>query len=158
MSRLIYFFSNLDRHVAMLAFCIMQTGVFVQVFSRYVLNIPLSWPEEVARYCLVWLTFMGASAAVRANDHIRIDALLIAVPPRLRVALILFTNICAVVTLILVTPAGFQLVGMMVGIPTAALQISVAWVYLPVPLSFTFMIGQLIYASLAETRRVQKES
>jgi TRAP-type C4-dicarboxylate transport system permease small subunit len=158
MPRLMDFFASLDRHVALLAFCIMQSCVTLQVFSRYVLNIPLSWPEEVARYCLVWLTFMGASAAVRANDHIRIDALLVAVPPRLRVAMMLFTNICAVATLILVTPAGFQLVRMMIGIPTAALEISMAWVYLPVPLSFTFMIAQLIYASLAEARRAQEEA
>jgi TRAP-type C4-dicarboxylate transport system permease small subunit len=139
---------NLDTYVAMVAFCIMQVCVFIQVFTRYVLNLPLSWPEEVARYSLVWLTFLGASAAVRANDHIRIDVLLMRVSPNVRSLLVVLTNICAAVILIAVTPAGFGLVRLMIGIPTAALQVSMSWVYLPVPLSFSLMIVQLITSSV----------
>ena len=141
---------NLDTYVAMVAFCIMQACVFLQVFTRYVFNLPLSWPEEVARYALVWLTFLGASAAVRANDHIRIDVLLMKVPPKVRSLLIVLTNVCAAVILIAVTPAGFGLVRLMMGIPTAALQVSMSWVYLPVPLSFLLMIAQLTTNSISE--------
>lgn len=147
---------NLDTYVAMVAFCIMQACVFLQVFTRYVLNIPLSWPEEVARYSLVWLTFLGASAAVRANDHIRIDALLVKVPSNIRSQLIILMNLCAASILIAVTPAGFGLVSLMTGIPTAALQVSMSWVYLPVPLSFSLMIAQLVTHSIAEVRSLRR--
>ncbi len=37
--------------------------VAAQVFSRYVLNRSLFWSEELARFLLVWLTFLGASVA-----------------------------------------------------------------------------------------------
>lgn len=47
--------------------------VAVQVFSRYVLNHSLFWSEELARYMLVWLTFLGASVAYRRNVHPAID-------------------------------------------------------------------------------------
>ena len=146
---------HLDTYVAMAAFCVMQACVFLQVFTRYVLNLPLSWPEEVARYSLVWLTFLGASAAVRANDHIRIDVVLTKVPPNVRSVLVVLTNVCAALVLLAVVPAGFGLVGLMAGIPTAALQVSMSWVYLPVPLSLSLMIVQLITNSISEIRSLR---
>jgi TRAP-type C4-dicarboxylate transport system permease small subunit len=51
----------------------MSVVVAVQVFSRYVLNHSLFWSEELARYLLVWLTFLGASVAYRRNMHPGID-------------------------------------------------------------------------------------
>ena len=47
--------------------------VAVQVFCRYVLNHSLFWAEELSRYLLVWLTFLGASVAYRRNVHPGID-------------------------------------------------------------------------------------
>jgi TRAP-type C4-dicarboxylate transport system permease small subunit len=51
----------------------MSIVVAVQVFCRYVLNHSLFWSEELARYLLVWLTFLGASVAYRRNIHPGID-------------------------------------------------------------------------------------
>lgn len=47
----------------------MTAIVIVQVFSRYVLNHSLFWSEEMARYLLVWLTFLGASVAYHRGMH-----------------------------------------------------------------------------------------
>lgn len=49
--------------------------VFYQVFTRYILDDPAGWTEEIARYLLVALVFIGASMAVRKNSHIHVDAL-----------------------------------------------------------------------------------
>ncbi len=49
--------------------------VAVQVFCRYVLNNSLFWAEELSRYLLVWLTFLGASVAYRRNVHPGIDVI-----------------------------------------------------------------------------------
>lgn len=40
-----------------------------QVFTRYVMNAPLFWTEEMVRYTTVWLTFAGAAAASLYGDH-----------------------------------------------------------------------------------------
>lgn len=47
--------------------------VAAQVFFRYILNQSLFWSEELARYILVWLTFLGATVAYRRGVHPRID-------------------------------------------------------------------------------------
>lgn len=51
----------------------MSVVVAVQVFFRYALNHSLFWSEELARYLLVWLTFLGASVAYRRTLHPGID-------------------------------------------------------------------------------------
>ncbi|HEY6822822.1 MAG TPA: TRAP transporter small permease [Steroidobacteraceae bacterium] len=48
---------------------------FAQVFTRYVTETPLIWTEEVARYLFVWITLVGAAAAVRSNGHFGLDLL-----------------------------------------------------------------------------------
>ena len=49
--------------------------IFVQVVSRYVFNNSLTWSEEVGRYVLIWITFLGASIGVKKYSHIGIDFL-----------------------------------------------------------------------------------
>ena len=52
---------------------LMVVVVAAQVFFRYALNHSLFWSEELARYILVWLTFLGATVAYRRGAHPRID-------------------------------------------------------------------------------------
>ena len=54
---------------------LMTAIVVVQVFCRYVLNHSLFWSEELARFLLVWLTFLGATVAYRRQVNPGIDIL-----------------------------------------------------------------------------------
>ena len=47
--------------------------VFTGVVFRYVLLSPLAWTEEIARLCLVWMTFLGAYIAMRRDKHMYIQ-------------------------------------------------------------------------------------
>ena len=48
----------------------------LQVFTRYALNDPLFWTEEMIRYTTVWLTFVGAAAASLYGDHMDMNLFL----------------------------------------------------------------------------------
>ncbi len=53
----------------------MSSTVILQVFFRYILNDSLFWSEELARFLLVWLTFVGATVAYHRNMHPGVDAI-----------------------------------------------------------------------------------
>ena len=49
--------------------------VFTQFFTRYALNDSAAWTEEIARYLLIGVVFVGASIGVAKNNHIQVDLL-----------------------------------------------------------------------------------
>src|SRR5947208_11700305 len=49
--------------------------VFLQFFTRYVLNDSLSWTEEIARYGVMWVVFIGGIMVTRRNTHIAVELL-----------------------------------------------------------------------------------
>ncbi|GAB2205212.1 TRAP transporter small permease [Roseibium sp. ROS1] len=66
-----------------LVFWVLAVVVFLQFFTRYVLNDSLAWTEEVARYLLILVCFLGAITATRRGAHITLEFLMRMVPPRL---------------------------------------------------------------------------
>ncbi|MDW3204781.1 MAG: TRAP transporter small permease subunit [Alphaproteobacteria bacterium] len=55
--------------------CIVALGQFVQVITRYVLEVPVMGLEETMMYPTVWLYILGAVNASRENSHIRANVL-----------------------------------------------------------------------------------
>ena len=59
---------------------VIATLVIAAVFFRYVLNDPLTWTEETIVLLFTWMLFAGLASGFRNRMHIRIDALLLALP------------------------------------------------------------------------------
>jgi TRAP-type C4-dicarboxylate transport system permease small subunit len=59
--------------ITLAVFWILAVVVFYQVFTRYVLNDAAGWTEEIARYLLIAVTFLGGAMAVRRGTHIQVD-------------------------------------------------------------------------------------
>ncbi len=61
--------------VTLIVFWSMGLSVFLQFFTRYVLNDSLAWTEEIAANCLVVVVFLGSVMCVRTMRHIQVDLL-----------------------------------------------------------------------------------
>jgi TRAP-type transport system small permease protein len=65
----------LEAWFALALFWALAGVVFTQFFTRYALNNSASWTEEIARYLLIGVVFVGASIGVAKNNHIQVDLL-----------------------------------------------------------------------------------
>ncbi len=63
----------LEAWLALLLFWALGLTVFYQFFTRYVLNDSAAWTEEIARYLLISVVFVGATIGVVKNNHIQVD-------------------------------------------------------------------------------------
>jgi len=54
---------------------VLGATVFYQFFTRYALNDSAAWTEEIARYLLIGIVFVGACAGIHKNNHIHVDLL-----------------------------------------------------------------------------------
>jgi TRAP-type C4-dicarboxylate transport system permease small subunit len=70
----------LGRVLAMLCLALMVAFILAQVFYRYVLNDALPWPDEAARFMMLWMTGLIAPAAFRRGGFVAIDMVERALP------------------------------------------------------------------------------
>lgn len=73
--------------IVLVVFWVLAFVVFLQFFTRYVLNDSLGWTEEIARFLLIAVTFLGAFMAVRKESHIAVELVFRYLPRRARFVL-----------------------------------------------------------------------
>lgn len=118
--------------------------IVLTVFFRYVLNDPLTWTEEVIVTIFAWMLFLGFSSGFRERMHIRIDALLLVLPPRGRAVLGVFAVAATTVTLLGLAWFGTQQAAIMLETQTPMLRISAAWAVAALPVSAMFALVHIV--------------
>ena len=127
--------------------------VLLQVFGRYILRMSLSWPEELARYVLVWLMIFGAAAAAASRSQIVVDTLLELVPASVRRALEALAALAGLVAVALLVWTSQPLIFGPAGRSTSpATGIPSFWIYLAVPVGGA-LLALFALAELAEILR-----
>ena len=103
----------------------------IQVVWRYGLNQPITWSEEVARYCFVWVTFVGAAALLRQRDgHPELDTLHARAGPILRRAIDLFSRLMVILCSLAIAAGGFRMIHLQQTQLSPSLEIPMSWIYL----------------------------
>ena len=70
------FILRIGRHLAWIAIGLMVVIILVQVLFRYGLNSALPWPDEAARFLMLWMTGLIAPSAYRWGGFVSIEMLL----------------------------------------------------------------------------------
>ncbi len=83
---------------------VMVGVILAQVFFRYALGSALAWPEEAARFGMLWMTGLMAPVAYRRGGFVAIDMAERALPPRLGAALVLALAFVALGVLVVALP------------------------------------------------------
>jgi TRAP-type C4-dicarboxylate transport system permease small subunit len=132
--------------VSSFALMLLVVTVTWQVFSRYVLNDPSSWTDELARYTMVWLGLLGASYLFGIKGHLAITLLDGYLKGKAHVALHLLINlISGSFVALAMLKGGMALMDRTTTQLSPALQLPMSTVYLILPVSAVII---LIYIAL----------
>ncbi|MDP2301757.1 MAG: TRAP transporter small permease [Ignavibacteria bacterium] len=136
----------------------MTINVLWQVFSRFILETPSSFTEELARYMLVWLGILGASYVAGQKMHLAIDLLSTKLEGKsksiLEIAIQLFVFVFAFFVMFI---GGIRLITITFTLNqiSAALQIQLGYIYLVVPLSGLLMMYYSFYFVYEEVKKIK---
>jgi len=124
----------------------------LQVFTRYVLNAPLSWTEEAARMVFTWIIFIGAALIVKRGSHISIDYLAKILPAAPRRWLLLVSHAFTLTVVLILAVKGVHLLQITGASESPALGIRWVYVYAAFPLGMGLMAIRYAAALVAVWR------
>jgi C4-dicarboxylate transporter DctQ subunit len=122
--------------------------IFIDVLLRYIFKNSLNWSEELTRYIMVWMTFIGASLCVRENIHVTMDILLNSLPNKSKKPLLyLIYGVSATVCLYLATLGWSIMIKVKnTGQVSPSMEFLPMWlVYLCVPISGVLMAKNFLH-------------
>src|ERR1044071_7421578 len=125
---------TIERHpedwITMIIFWSLAFIVFLQFFTRYVLNDSLAWTEEIARYGLMWVTFIGGIMVTRRNTHIAVELMSnLMKPGPARVALLIFVDVVKLLFLALLAYFSFTITERMDSQRMTVFDLPMSYVY-----------------------------
>ncbi|HWP51701.1 MAG TPA: TRAP transporter small permease [Clostridia bacterium] len=140
-------------------FLILTALLTIQVVSRYVFNNAITWAEELAVIMFVWLIYLGVAGAVTKRKHLKIDALINAVPFKVKRVLLILDNL---ITFAFCAYVAFPFSQLIVnlsgsGVKTSLLRLPKNIVYSIVPICLVLTCIRLIQDTIRLTKENEKE-
>ncbi|KAE9529373.1 TRAP transporter small permease [Testudinibacter aquarius] len=139
-----------------LFFLVIVVMTFVQVITRYVVNISFPWAEEFLRFCYTWMILFG----ILTTTQIQVPLLRIMIFERLKYGWILSSMLYIVmlICLFILVKGGLKLYEMNVNSYYSAFKISISWVYVPFIICLSLEMIRIIIAfvSLAKIKKVRE--
>jgi TRAP-type C4-dicarboxylate transport system permease small subunit len=149
----------LDRSLevlVMVVVAVLVLDVLWQVFTRFVLDNPSTWTEELAVFMLIWVSLLGAAVALNRGAHLGIDYFVGKLPDRAKLAteVVVFLSV-ALFSLLVMIVGGVDLVLSTLELEqrSPALHVKMGYVYLAVPISGFFLT---LYAVIGLVERVRE--
>ncbi|PIB25645.1 C4-dicarboxylate ABC transporter permease [Amylibacter kogurei] len=124
------FILRCGRAIGVFAIAMMVIAILIQVFFRYILNNALPWPDEAARFCMLWMTGLMAPTAFRRGGFVAIDMVVRFLPRMIGAGLSLFLLCVSMLVLVVAVKIGWSEVTGFGG------RFATASLYLPTSFSF----------------------
>jgi TRAP-type C4-dicarboxylate transport system permease small subunit len=115
-----------------------------QVVNRYILNAPLIWSEEAARYLFVWVSMIGAALAMHQGGHFGLVVLLRRAPSRLQMIMGALVSAVVILFLIALLYTGIKETALASFQTSLTIPIGMHWAYLALPVSAGLMLVHVI--------------
>lgn len=126
--------------VAIIAISVVMVFITLgQVVFRYVIAAPLAWSEELARYCFVWIVFLGGAIGLSRGIHLGVDLIVNLMPAPIRRGLDALTSALIACFAGTVIYASYPVLTMNMFQRSPALGLQMSWIYIAIPVSMSLI-------------------
>lgn len=132
--------------------------LFIQVVLRYGLGFSLPWPEEAARYLMIWVVMLAGSLLVKDEQLVRVDFFDWYWPRRLLSLRNAIFRLMLCVLLAVLVWKGYENADFGQRRMSATLQVSFYWIYLSVPVGAALMLFHMLVLALRDFVRGTPET
>jgi TRAP-type C4-dicarboxylate transport system permease small subunit len=158
-------FEEADRHVVDLSdyriedwitvalFWMMTLLVFLQFFTRYVMNDSYAWTEELAVNCLIAIVFIGSAMCVRKDRHIQVDILYRFLPAKVSRVLSTLVDLVRVSFLVYITILVWKYIQLVGDEPMTTINWPKSMIYWLAFFGFLLMLFRAMQTALRNWRQ-----
>jgi TRAP-type C4-dicarboxylate transport system permease small subunit len=144
---------HIDKVTEIVAICLFValTGIVgIEVFRRYLIGVSFPWSDELARYLMIWVAFLGIGLGCRRERHVGFFVVVNLLPQGLRGVISIFLR-CSIMVFLTLVGLGFYRILPVLAIETSpSLGVSMFWFYLAVPVMCLLYILHIIVSLIQD--------
>lgn len=126
--------------IAYVLVSLMVVNTVLGVFCRFVLNNALYWSDELGRYMMIWVGFIGCYLAARDNCHVGVELVVDRFKPAARKAIRVFAHLVIIAFLAIILAKSGEQLGLLGIQRSSALEIPMAIPYSAVTFGILMML------------------
>jgi len=146
------FLNNFEEIVGGSLFIVMFVVLVIQIFSRQVLDSPIIWSEQLARFLFVYVAYLAVSSEIKNGGHVRIEYFFDKLPAKFRTILHYSFQVIMASVLVLMIYIGYVMSMRKVPVEIVSLNISYVYLYMALPLLSLLMLYRLIERNIKEVK------
>lgn len=139
--------NRLIRFIVIVLTAVMVVAVFLQVLFRFFLDQPLAWTEELARYLLIWITFLGSAYGMAVKAHIGTEYIQKFLSPLLNKIVVGIAAVCSLCFFGVMVQQGYLLSARSMTQTSPTLLVPMGYVYMVIPISGVLLIMNVLHVT-----------
>ncbi len=134
------FLSRVVEGLIILGASVILSIVTIEVGLRYIFGHSLFFTEELSRYLMVWIVFLGSAIAIRDGSHIKINVFVIRLNNKMRQLVQMVAYALTLTFLVIITIEGIRILPRQLYQMCITIDISLFYFYLAIPTGSILMI------------------
>ena len=151
-SHVIFYIRRIVDVVLIILLCSIVSLIMFQILGRYVFNYSISWSEEAATFCQIWLVMLGSGLAMRNRNHIGIDLLVTRLPLRVQQVAKTASFLLGVWFLLVVITSSMSLLAIGLIVKSAGLGLPLVVPYVALPVGMSYLLLEFAIATIPDIR------
>ncbi|CQR47368.1 Sialic acid TRAP transporter permease protein SiaT [Paraliobacillus sp. PM-2] len=147
------FLKNFEEIVGGSLFIVMLVVLVAQIFSRQILDSPITWSEQLARFLFVYVAYLAVASEIKNDGHVRIEYFFDKFPAKVRTVIYYIFQLLIAIVLVLIIYIGYEMSVRKIPVEIVSLRISYLYLYMALPVLSTLMLYRLIERNIKEIRQ-----